>query len=218
MKIVPISVALVDFMGTDLSVVNAARVSFNKVSIELNEKDKKLLKYLADHSHWSPFAHTSISLRVKAPIFVARQLVKHQVGFVWNEVSRRYVDDEPEFFLPKEWRGKPENAKQGSSGVIKLPDENDSYYVESTINACLNLYQYLLNVGVAPEQARMVLPQNTMTEWIWTSNLVGFMRMYKERVSPGAQQETREIAEQVAPIIQALFPESWKALKNASTH
>ena len=171
------SVALVDLMGTHLSVVNAARVSFNKVSIELNEKDKKLLKYLADHSHWSPFAHTSISLRVKAPIFVARQLVKHQVGFVWNEVSRRYVDDEPEFFLPKEWRGKPENAKQGSSGVIKLPDENDSYYVESTINACLNLYQYLLNVGVAPEQARMVLPQNTMTEWIWTSNLVGFMRM-----------------------------------------
>ena len=215
MKIVPMSVALVDFMGTDLSVVNAARVSFNKVSTELNEKDKKLLKYLADHSHWSPFAHTSISLRVKAPIFVARQLVKHQVGFVWNEVSRRYVDDEPEFFLPKEWRGKPENAKQGSSGILNMADgvTDHSVWFESLMLEVLAWYEVQIKRGMAPEQARMILPLNTMTEWIWTSNLVGFSRMCNERLSPNSQEETAEVAQIIDTHMGVLFPYSWKCLR-----
>jgi len=230
MKIAKMEVTLVDKMGSDLSVVNAARVSFHKKShweytetdpthggktfddAHLSGADQKLIKYLAKHGHWSPFAHAFVSLRIKAPIFVARQLVKHQVGLSWNEVSRRYVDDEPEFFIPIEWRGKPENSKQGSSGVIKLPDENDDYYVESTLNASFNLYEYLLNVGVAPEQARMVLPQNTMTEWIWSGSLMAFARVCKQRLDPHAQQETQEVAMKIAAIIEPLFPVSWMEL------
>jgi len=136
MQVAKQSVEYVDHMGSDLSVVNAARVSFAKQSVwqndsdgwiegKLYDKDAKLISYLAKHGHWSPFAHNSISLRIKAPIFVARQLVKHQVGLVWNEVSRRYVDDEPEFYFPDVWRGKPENAKQGSSGIIESQELRD---------------------------------------------------------------------------------------------
>lgn len=199
-------------MGSDLSVVNAARVSFDKISEKFSDKDEKLIQYLAKHNHWSPFAHCFISFRISAPIFVARQLVKHQVGLSWNEVSRRYVDSEPEFYFPKEWRGKPENAKQGSSGKIELPDDNDDYYISSTINANLNLYSYLLEIGVAPEQARMVLPLNTMTEWIWSGSLYAFARVCNLRLDPHSQLESQEVAQQIYSCLKALYPISAEAL------
>jgi len=231
-KTAQIKVELVDRMGTDLTVVNAARVSFDKESAWewtvaehrgdtqqafLSEADTKLIAYLAKHNHWSPFAHTSIQLRIKAPIFVARQLVKHQVGGVWNEVSRRYVDSEPEFFFPEVWRGRPTNGmKQGSSGMVdsmsydphKTPNDEARVLCEDA----LRVYNELLTSGVAPEQARMILPQNMMTEWYWTGSLMFFARVCKERLAPSAQAETREVAEQISAIVAPLFPVSWAAL------
>jgi len=226
------TVTLVDYMGSDLSVVNSARVSFDKMSdweeipgqedgVQLSSQDTKLIRYLAKHNHWSPFAHTSVSLRISAPIFVARQLVKHQVGLCWNEVSRRYVDDEPEFYFPKEWRGKPVNAKQGSTGVVDISDvyiyESDGYININHEDLCESLlawYNKAIEMGVAPEQARMILPQNTMTSWIWTGSLMAFTRVCKQRLDPHAQLETREVAEQIAPILQGLFPVSFQELMN----
>ncbi len=211
MRIANMSVELVDHMGSDLSVVNAARVSFAKVSEEFTDKDSKLINYLAKHNHWSPFAHAFVSLRIKAPIFVARQLVKHQVGLAWNEVSRRYVDDEPEFWFPVIWRGKPENAKQGSSGEI----ENQAEWTELAHYHCgeaLADYQAAIKFGMAPEQARIMLPQNTMTEWIWSGSLMAFARVCKLRLDAHAQQETREVAEHMQALIEPLFPASFKAL------
>jgi thymidylate synthase (FAD) len=175
------TVALLDHMGSDLSVVNAARVSFSKVSLEMTEADKKLIKYLAKHDHWTPFAHTSISLRIKAPIFVARQLGKHQVGLVWNETSRRYVKDTPEFYEPETWRAAAENVKQGSSETEVITHDSEGYSLddrlEEVIAGALNLYEEMIAVGVSPEQARMVLPQSMMTEWVWTGSLLAFVRV-----------------------------------------
>lgn len=203
-------------MGSDLSVCNAARVSFAKEHQELQDNDPKLISYLAKHGHWTPFAHCFLSYRIKAPIFVARQLVKHQVGLAWNEVSRRYVDDEPEFWFPEVWRGKPVNAKQGSDGVVDMLDTNDGWdyceWVNSQTAEQLNLYKALLGRGVAPEQARMVLPQNTMTEWIWSGSLAAFARVCKLRLDPHAQQETQEIARQIYDAVPTEFQWSWKAL------
>ena len=227
MKTAQIKVELIDHMGTDLTVVNAARVSFDKESewlvhfdygadkgLILSEADTKLIAYLAKHNHWSPFAHTSIQLRVKAPIFVARQLVKHQVGGVWNEVSRRYVDSEPEFYFPEVWRGRPTNgAKQGSSGVVT--HVNGVYVSHGALyaaNTALNTYNHLIDGGVAPEQARMILPQNMMTEWYWTGSLMFFARVCAQRLDPHAQAETSEVARQIADIVRPLFPVSWQAL------
>jgi len=232
MKIAPIKVEYVDHMGSDLSVVNAARVSFDKKSEwkivdvahggeteQLKTADKSLINYLAAHNHWSPFAHTSISVRISAPIFVARQLVKHQVGGVWNEVSRRYIDSEPEFYIPTVFRGRSKDAKQGSDGEIKniwwIPE--DSFYdvatgVEEITYACLRRYLRMIEEGVCPEQARMVLPQNTMTEWIWTGSLAFFHRVWRERTNPHAQKECRDVAELISLIIEPLFPYSWEAL------
>lgn len=233
MKIAPMSVELVDKMGSDLSVVNAARVSFHKTSdwideIEipyeyggeikvnkvLSNQDQKLIGYLAKHGHWTPFAHAFLSFRIKAPIFVARQLVKHQVGLAWNEVSRRYVDDEPEFWFPEVWRGKPVNAKQGSAGVLddEQPDMVISMYTRSVVNDTRQLYNDLLATGMAPEQARMFLPQNMMTEWIWSGSLAAFARVCKLRLDPHAQQETREVAQQINDLVPSEFTHSWKAL------
>lgn len=231
MKTAPMQVTLVDHMGTDLTVVNAARVSFDKESEweqaevyaygdqdypealinVLGNKDAKLIGYLAKHNHWSPFAHTSIQLRIKAPIFVARQLVKHQVGGVWNEVSRRYVDSEPEFWFPDVWRGRPEGSmKQGSSGLV---DQSADHRARKLVEDALATYEHMLrHDSVAPEQARMILPQNMMTEWYWTGSLMFFVRVCRERLAPGAQLETREVAEGIAEIVAPLFPVSWSAL------
>jgi thymidylate synthase (FAD) len=207
-------------MGSDLSVVNAARVSFSKESemvwVEdaptmyketLSDKDKKLVGYLAKHDHWSPFAHASLQFRIKAPIFVARQLVKHQVGLVWNEVSRRYVDDTPEFYIPTEWRLKAENKKQGSS------DETIEYNIQGAIEFATQTYNNLLNADIAPEMARMVLPQNLYTEWYWSGTLMAFARVCNLRCKPDTQMETQEIAQQIDLLAKEKFPVTWSALR-----
>lgn len=216
-------VEYLDHMGGDINVVNAARVSFAKEVKKLTlEKDTKLINYLAKYNHWSPLAHTSISIRVKAPIFMARQFVKHQIGLVWNEESRRYIDDEPEFYLPKVWRNKPENVKQGSCGIHPMEilygtNGKDGcrdlvYEVTEIVEDSLSLYNSLINEGVAPEQARMILPQNTMTNWIWTGSLVSFARIVKLRTEEHAQKEAQDLAEKIAEVVTPLYPISWEAL------
>lgn len=215
-------VELIDKMGNDLTVVNAARVSFSKQSSYdydpheqlwvLKEADERLIAYLARHGHWSPFAHPQITLRIKAPLFVARQLQKHQVGLAWNEVSRRYVDSEPEFYVPDGWRKRAEHVKQGSSD--ELTKDNDHFrivYAECSGRA-LGTYEGLIAQGVCPEQARMVLPQSMMTEWFWTGSLYAFSRVVKQRLESHAQRETQEIAKQIARIVEPLYPISWKEL------
>ena len=204
-------VTLIDKMGTDLSVVNAARVSYSKTKKIFEQPDEKLIKYLAEHEHWSPFAHASLQFRIKAPIFVARQLVKHQVGLVWNEVSRRYVDHTPELFKPDSWRGRPQNSKQGSDGEVKL-DQTIEHNMETTMESCLILYNSLLQKGVAPEQARMVLPQSMMTEWYWSGTLYAFARVCNLRCKPDTQKETQDVANKIHKLADEAFPYCWKYL------
>jgi thymidylate synthase (FAD) len=272
-------------MGTDLSVVNAARVSFGKKSewetvdsdeIEtlggphsvhfiLSDRDKGLIQFLArgctsgdwdnikyilytlseEHgwggkeaeeilnhvksmpTHWTPFGHTAITLHIKAPIFVARQLGKHQVGMVWNEVSRRYVTDEPKFFYPKEFRKAAENVKQGSSDeevtMLQEPLPRLSHSggrIKQSVgvaNALVKeLYEEMLASGVCPEQARMVLPQSMYTEWYWTGNLYSFANVFIQRTDSHAQREVQDIARQIGEIIAPLYPVSWAALTGES--
>ena len=213
-----IEVTHIDHMGSDLSVVNAARVSFGKkrealgtvtangeTSIVLHDTDRKLIKYLAKHKHMSPFGHCFASFHIKAPVFVARQLVKHKF-LRWNEISRRYVSDTPEFYSPEVWRGKSADKKQGSDGVVDVVDWGDTNW------ACLIAYNDLLAHGVAPEQARMVLPQSTMTEWYWSGSLDAFSDMCNLRCKPDTQAETREVANQIDRKMMQLFPLSWDAL------
>ena len=222
------NVTLVDSMGTDLTVVNAARVSFAKVSEWdsiphagptpgfLKYEDEKLIKYLAKHDHWSPFGHGSLQFHIKAPVFVARQLVKHQVGLVWNEVSRRYVDDEVEFYKPEEWRGKPTNSKQGSSDEV-IDINPRGALVDDYEKVCKNAkwtYEQLLRLGVAPEQARMILPQSMFTEWYWSGTLMAFARVCNLRCKPDAQVETQMVADQIDVLAKELFPNSWEALRD----
>jgi len=208
-----VKVELVDKMGSDLTVVNAARVSFNKHSDILKDTDERLIKYLATHGHWTPFGHPQIQFRISAPIFVARQLVKHQVGLVWNEVSRRYVDYTPELFTVDEdkWRGRPDKAKQGSAGYVSLPPSL-AMSIEMNNGYALSLYDRLIKEGIAPEQARIVLPLSTYTEWYWTGSLIAFARVCKLRLASDAQEETQEIARQLAEHCAILFPISWKYL------
>ena len=257
-------VSYVDHMGTDLSIVNAARVSFGKRSEQLTEKDKGLIRFLArgctkgdwdkliedmldqgglrqclwdqhpdatyEHdsvweemvhlaqhirrmpTHWTPFGHTAITLHIRAPIFVARQLGKHQVGMVWNEVSRRYVTDDPEFYIPDAWRKAADNVKQGSSDEVK--DDSDEWnwrYHEACIQA-VEEYGWMIYEGICAEQARMILPQSLFTEWYWTGNLYSFANVYIQRSDSHAQKEVQQIAEQIDHLLMPLFPVSWPAL------
>jgi len=213
------NVDYVDHMGNDLMVVNAARVSFAKHTDTFKESDEKLINFLATNKHWTPFSHPQITLRMKTPIFVARQLFKHKVGMTENEVSRRYVDDVPEFFIPSKWRGRPTNgAKQGSSNeevthmiwwdvIAHIPDAVQDLYEQVHV-----LYTSMINAGVAPEQARMILPQSMYTEWYWTGSLASYARICNLRLDSHAQSETREVADMINKIIEPLFPYSWKAL------
>jgi thymidylate synthase (FAD) len=235
-----ITCELVDSMGSDLSTVNAARVSFNKQKEEMDGGDVKLIRYLADHKHMTPFRHNAIQLRCKAPIFLARQLGKHQAGLSWNEVSRRYIDSEPEFYEPTEWRAKPSGSiKQGSEGTVDLTlHADDGEHIDITVvrqgiepdstryipewsledqlddvmDNINRLYKGLLAADIAPEMARMVLPQSMLTEWVWTGNLLAFAHVYKERMAEGAQLEAQMFAKELDGIIRPLFPESWSAL------
>lgn len=209
----PMSAVLIQQMGGDLSVVNAARVSFAKQSFSVTEADKKLIRYLAKHNHWTPFGHASATFLIKAPIFVARQLVKHQVGLVWNEVSRRYVVDEPEFWLPETVRGRAANVKQGSDDNLPSATQDDARRaIETATQASLESYRELLRAGVAPEQARMVLPQNTLTEWWWTGSLAAWARVCQLRLDPRAQTVTGEVARLISEQMGKAFPVSWSAL------
>jgi len=209
----------IDHMGSDLSVVNAARVSFAKKSEwnpdwrddhyePLLPADSKLIKYLAKHKHMSPFGHAFASFHVKAPVFVARQLVKHKF-LRWNEISRRYVDHEPEFYQPTEWRGRSVDAKQGSEGVT-YPDPDIINFYNHT---ALRSYNELLEHGVCPEQARMVLPQSMVTEWYWSGSLDAFADMCNLRCKPDTQYETQVVAGHIDTEMAKLFPVSWKALR-----
>jgi thymidylate synthase (FAD) len=217
------TVVLVDHMGDDIRTVNAARVSYDKESSfeymedglsYLKETDARLIGFLGRNNHWTPFAHNMASFRITAPIFVARQLVKHQVGLVWNEVSRRYVDTEPAFYVPQVWRGRPENSKQGSSGTVPddLAEGRMSTMVYSFCAASRELYELMLRNGVCPEQARMVLPQNMMTSWYWTGSLIAFARVYNLRTKPDAQAETRDVALKIGLELEKLWPVSWAEL------
>ena len=206
-------VELIDSMGTDLTIVNSARVSFAKVSKQLEDKDERLIHYLAEHGHWSPFAHAFLQFRIKAPIFVARQLVKHQVGLSWNEESRRYVDSPPEFYNPTVWRGRPQNTKQGSDGEVE--DQNiPKKVLEQTNLLAFKNYNILIKQGVAPEQARMILPQTMMTEWFWSGSLQAFARVCNQRLDAHSQLETREIARLIQEHAVTKFPVSWLALSD----
>lgn len=217
MKIVDVSVTLLDHMGSDLSVVNAARVSFDKVSEyteagTLNAKDQKLIQYLASHGHWSPFAHCFAQFRIKAPIFVARQLIKHQIGLSWNEVSRRYVDSEPEFYIPS-MRRRAENVKQGSDDELVFHHEDLHDEWVKAAKASLLAYKNALDLNLAPEIARSILPQFTMTEWIWSGSLMAFARVCNQRMEKSAQKESAMIAAGINGEMTRLFPYSWKALR-----
>lgn len=232
-------VHLIDSCGSDLSVANAARVSFHKTSDweythsttwgdtkRLSERDRKLLAYLAKHNHWTPFAHCFVTFRVTCCVAVARQLHKHQVGLVVNEVSRRYVSEEPTFYKPEVYRGKAENKKQGSSGVVEVQDDygyiedpsgphNFGKYVdaaECAYEACHMAYNHLLDAGVCEEQARLVLPLGANTEFIWSGSLAAWSRVINLRTSEDAQPETAEVAEMIASHIKSLFPVSYEVL------
>jgi len=204
-------VEYVDHMGDDLTVVNAARVSFANHKEVFQAGDINLIKYLAKHNHWTPFAHPQITLRIKAPIPIRVQFFKHKQGFVENEISRRYVSFKPDFYYPQ-WRGKPEgNAKQGSEDFIELSNRLQTEYKVILHNA-LETYNSLIEEGVAPEQARFVLPQAMYTEWYWTGSLAAYARFYKQRIDPNAQWEVQKYAEAVGEIIEPLFLVSWKHL------
>jgi len=222
-----IKATYVDHMGSDLTTVNAARVSFGKESQwifdehqepYLCERDTKLIKYLAKHKHLSPFGHAFASFHVKAPIFVARQLVKHKF-LRWNEISRRYVDDEPEFYVPDVWRGRSEDKKQGSEGVVDLNKRSGVFgsLAEDIVvvqDDCLFAYRRLISAGVAPEMARMVLPTSQMTEWYWSGSLDAFSNMCKLRCASDTQYESRVVADQISEVMSGLYPVSWAALMN----
>ena len=238
-----IEITYIDHMGNDLTVCNAARVSFGKETEwdyeesdaysfkqHLKTKDRKLIQYLAKHKHISPFGHCFASFHIKAPVFVARQLVKHKF-LRWNEISRRYVDSEPEFYQPTEWRGRSADKKQGSTGEVKVEDympvlissnkstviPSDEFgntwdVIEDQLDGALALYDALLKMNVAPEQARMVLPQSMMTEWYWSGSLDAFADMCNLRLKDDTQHETTLVAEQIDQIMLDLFPVSWQAL------
>ena len=208
-------VSLIDHMGSDLTVVNAARVSFGKKKTEFTDGDAKLIKYLADHNHWSPFGHCSVQFHIKAPVFVARQLVKHQIGLTWNEISRRYVDFPPEFYDVDVWRGRPFDKKQGSSDntVEWVNRDRRTDTLKSEVeNIALKNYNTMIEAGVAPEQARMILPQSMMTEWYWSGTLYAFARVCNLRCSPDAQIESKKVADKIALHCETLFPCSWGSL------
>lgn len=223
---------LINHMGDELTIVNAARVSFAKESewIEtggkvLQEKDRKLINYLAIKNHWTPFGHCMLQFHVKAPIFVARQLVKHQIGLVWNEVSRRYVSDTPELYWPDKWRKANPDKKQGSYedqfvdlGSITHYSDYDGGNIgldeclDDTLTDLVKMYEKMIDNGVAPEQARMILPQNMYTEWYWTGSLMAFARICNLRLYPDAQYETRLVCEDFYHSIRPLFPNAWPML------
>lgn len=212
-----IKAELVEHMGSDLSVVNAARVSYGLVKTELDSRDERLIKFLAEHKHVTPFRHPQVTLRCSAPIFLARQLGKHQTGFSWNEVSRRYKDGdaiEVECYMPTVVYGRPEKLMTQAALPLDVGFTVDvRHWLAAAHASAIREYKTLIGFGVAPEQARMVLPQSMMTSWIWTGSLYGWFSLWKQRSTQHAQYEARLFAEEVDKIMSELFPISWDALK-----
>ena len=207
----------VSHMGSDLTVVNSARVSFNKESQldeqgNLTQADARLIAYLSKHQHTTPFTHPQITIRETVPIFVARQRFKHVVGFTYNEVSRRYVDDTPEFFTPTIWRARPEGSVKQGSGDNHPKSNAYTHAYHLFLEDALSLYNRMISEGVAPEQARMVLPQSMLTSYYVTGSLAAFARAYNQRIDSHAQKEIQDLAVQWDQIIRPLYPVSWAAL------
>ena len=199
-------------MGNDDSVVNAARVSFAKQADQYTaDQNARLIKYLARHNHWTPFAHAFVTLRFKAPIAIHAQCVKHQIGFAMNTVSRRYVSDKPELFIP-EFRLAPEGSVKQGSGEVHPDNAHWQVNYEDLMNKAVDLYLMMIDGDVAPEQARFVLPQGVMTEWVWSGSLQAWARFYTQRIDPHAQQEIQYLAREVDKIVGALYPVAWDAL------
>jgi thymidylate synthase (FAD) len=239
-----IGVELIDYMGSDLRVSNVAKVSFNKwddESVEINDKQKGLLSYLATglpsserddwekrakaSTHFTPYGHCFLTLRCSAPIFLARQLVKHQIGLCWNEESRRYITEDVALWLPEAVHKKPENAKQGASADVH-EDAIFSYIgyygevyeepmdmIRKQAESAVETYYRLIEGGVAGEEARMVLPLNAVTHWIWSGSLMAFMRVVKQRVDSHAQGAAQEFGHKLLAILEDKFPESVKAFE-----
>ena len=202
----------IDHMGNDDSVVNAARVSFAKQADQYTtDQNARLIKYLARHNHWTPFAHAFVTLRFKAPIAIHAQCVKHQIGFAMNTVSRRYVSDKPELFIP-EFRLAPEGSVKQGSGEVHPDNAHWQVNYEDLMNKAVDLYLMMIDGDVAPEQARFVLPQGVMTEWVWSGSLQAWARFYTQRIDPHAQQEIQYLAREVDKIVGALYPVAWDAL------
>ena len=205
-------VELIDYMGNDDSVVNAARASFAKeASNYTDEQNHRLIRYLAEHNHLSPFYHATVTLRLKAPIAVHAQMMKHTVGFAHNTTSRRYVSDTPELFIP-EFREKAPNVKQGSLDTEHLDNKEFKGRYKQLCNIAINYYEFLISQGVAAEQARFILPQGVMTEFVWTGNVASFARMFNQRTDSHSQKEIQDLATMVGEIIEPLYPVSWNAL------
>jgi thymidylate synthase (FAD) len=204
-------IELLETFGNDLTIVNAARVSFNKESTEMTNRDEKLIKYLAEHNHNSPFFHPQLRFRIKMPIFVAREWFRHTIGFARNEVSRRYVDTPPELWFPTEFRERDPNLKQGSKETsVENPEVKEIY--DQAMRDALNAYDTLLAQNVAPEIARAVLPLSLYTEFIETGSLAAYARLCKLRLDPHAQKEIQEYAQQISVLIEKEFPIAWKSL------
>lgn len=226
-----IKVELIDSAGGDLSIVNSARVSFDKqseydyeltdlgenkidVKEKLSEADAKLVRYLAKHRHDTPFRHNFVQLRCSAPVFLARQLMKHQAGLTWNEVSKRYVDTVPDMYYPTKWRKRPDDGIKQGSGTGHPFSPRWARFYEDHIEQCCEIYRDMIRDGIAPEMARMVLPQSMMVDFIWSGNLLAFHHVWKLRSGEGAQIEAREFAEKLHDAIKPAFPVGWDALTN----
>lgn len=211
-------VEILEVFGDDLTVVNAARVSFNKESTEFTTKDHGLIKYLAKHEHTSPFFHPQLRFRIKMPIFCAREWFRHTVGFARNEVSRRYIDSPPEVWIPTEFRERDQNLKQGSKeGVIEKNAEAIKLYTEA-MDVSLTVYNALLGLNVAPEIARAALPQSMYTEFIETGSLAAYARLCGLRLDPHAQKEIQEFAAAISEVAAKRFPVSWGALIKSNSN
>jgi len=207
-------VELLETFGSDLTVVNAARVSLGKYVTEFTERDAKLIKYLADHEHTSPFFHPQAQFRMRMPIWMAREWFRHTIGFARNEVSRRYVDDPPTFFLPEFIRTRAPNKKQGSNDDVHPKSDDCLQLMTQSCEEALQTYTVLLEEGVPPEQARMVLPQCMMTEFIETGSIAAYARLCHLRTGPDAQKEICGVAMRVSDALKTAFPASWNALSS----
>ncbi len=210
-----LNVEYVDHMGDDMSIVNAARVSFANAndSERTDAMNEKLITYLADHKHITPFQHTAITVRMQAPVPIRTQCFKHKVGFSENEESRRYIDTQPEIFIPNAFRAVTDSKKQGSGGVLGGKDQfRVSCHYSDAVNAAVAAYEKALEMGVCEEQARFLLPQGAIVNWYWTGSIAAFARFFHQRTDPHAQKEIQVLAHQVGEVIEPLFPITWKAL------